>query len=152
MIELDVIGLTASPGWHVNASAPVAGWDACRVTPATPSRVFAGSQTIFYVFADAAAFTTALAGADLNPVPPTPVPSSVTMRQARLALLGAGKLVAVDMAINGLPEPQQSAARIEWDFSNEVQRHNGLIPLMAPALGLTAAQIDALFITAGGIT
>lgn len=76
------------------------------------------------------------------------VPAAVTMRQARLALLGAGKLAAVDAAINGMSEPTKSAARIEWEYSGEVQRHNGFVSALGPALGLTPDQIDQLFIAA----
>jgi hypothetical protein len=79
------------------------------------------------------------------------VPSAVTMRQARLALHGAGKLAAVEAAINALSEPARTAARIEWDYSGEVQRHHGLVASLAPALGLSAAQVDALFIDAGAL-
>lgn len=79
------------------------------------------------------------------PPPPAPVPESVTMRQARLALLGAGKLALVDAAIDAQAEPLKSAARIEWEYSNEVQRHNGIVEMMGPALGLTSDQIDELF-------
>ncbi len=84
------------------------------------------------------------------PPPPMPVfvPPTVTMRQARLALLGAGVLSQVEGAINALPEPQRTAAKITWEYSTEVHRHNGLVSQMAPALGMTAAQIDALFTTA----
>lgn len=74
-----------------------------------------------------------------------PVPQEVTMRQARLALFGAGKLAAVDAAIDGLQEPQRSAARIEWDYSSAVKRHQPLVLNLAPALGLTSAQLDDLF-------
>jgi chromosome segregation ATPase len=76
------------------------------------------------------------------------VPQTVTMRQARLALLGAGKLALVDAAIDSMPEPQKSAARIEWEYSNEVQRHNSFVSALGPALGMTSAQIDQLFIAA----
>lgn len=76
------------------------------------------------------------------------VPASVTMRQARLALLGAGLLDDIDAAINALPSPQKEAARIEWEYSQEVQRHNGFVSVLAPALGLTEAQTDALFVGA----
>lgn len=79
---------------------------------------------------------------------PTAVPSAVTMRQARLALLGAGLLDDVDAAINALPSPQKEAARIEWEYSQEVQRHNGFVSVLAPMLGMTAAQTDNLFIGA----
>ena len=76
------------------------------------------------------------------------VPAAVTMRQARLALLGAGKLSMVDAAIAAMPEPQKSAARIEWEYSGEVQRHNGFVSALGPALGLSPEQIDELFIAA----
>ena len=80
-----------------------------------------------------------------------PVPSEVTMRQARLALLGAGKLAMVDAAIDALPEPQRSAARIEWEYSSAVQRHNGFVAALGPALGMTPEQIDALFVAAAAL-
>jgi hypothetical protein len=83
--------------------------------------------------------------------PTAQVPFSVTPRQARLALLGAGLLPAVEAAIDRLPEPQKTAAKITWEFSTEVQRNNGLIPQMATALGMTKAQIDQLFIAAKGL-
>lgn len=76
------------------------------------------------------------------------VPARVTMRQARLALLNAGLLDDIDAAINALPSPQKEAARIEWEYSQEVQRHNGFVSVLAPALGLTEAQTDALFVGA----
>ena len=72
------------------------------------------------------------------------VPSSVTMRQARLALLGAGLLDTVETAIAGAGP----AAAIEWEYTQEVQRASGLVLAMATALGMTDAQIDALFIAA----
>ena len=89
--------------------------------------------------------------------PPAPapevvaVPASVTMRQARLALLGAGKLASVTAAINTLPSPQKEAAQIEWEYSQTVERNRGLVLLLSAALGLTDAQLDALFVTAAGL-
>ena len=79
------------------------------------------------------------------------VPTSVTMRQARLALLGAGLLASVDAAIDGLPSPQKEAARIEWEYATEVQRSSGLVPMMGVALGLDDAALDALFIEAAAL-
>ncbi len=76
------------------------------------------------------------------------VPQKVTMRQARLALLGAGLLDDVEAAIAALPSPQKEAARIEWEYSQEVQRHNGFVSVLAPALGMTDEQTDALFVEA----
>ncbi len=76
------------------------------------------------------------------------IPAVVTMRQARLALLQIGKLSQVDAAIATLPSPQKEEAQIEWQYSNEVQRHNGFVSSLAPALGLTEPDIDNLFIIA----
>ena len=47
----------AIPGWHVNSPHAIEGWDDYRVTPATPLRVYAGHETVFYSFADEAEFT-----------------------------------------------------------------------------------------------
>lgn len=76
------------------------------------------------------------------------VPQVVTMRQARLALNAAGLLASVNSTIASMPGPTGDAARIEWEFSSTVERHKPLVVSLTPALGLTDAQIDALFIAA----
>ena len=81
----------------------------------------------------------------------TTVPAYVTMRQARLALLQAEKLNLVPAIINSLPSPIREAANIEWEYSSEVQRYNGFVSQIGPALGMTSADIDALFILAKGL-
>jgi hypothetical protein len=83
--------------------------------------------------------------------PPAPVPQSVTMRQARLALLGAGALSGVDAFINSLPSPQKEAARIEWEYASTVERGSALVTALSTALSLDAAALDALFIGAGAL-
>ena len=102
--------------------------------------------------ADAAAHEALIAEIEATYVEPEPappyVPASVTMRQARLALLGAGLLDDVEAAIAALPSPQKEAARIEWEYSQEVQRHNGFVSVLSPMLGMTEEQTDALFIGA----
>lgn len=79
---------------------------------------------------------------------PIAVPAAVTMRQARLALLEAGKLSMVPVIIDSLPSPMKEAANIEWEYSSEVQRHNGFVSQIGPALGMTPTEIDSLFIRA----
>lgn len=87
--------------------------------------------------------------AEVEPYAPlVTVPAEVTMRQARRALRLAGKLAQVEAAIDGLPEPQRTDARIDWDHSQTVQRHRPLVQLLAPALGLSESDLDQLFILA----
>jgi hypothetical protein len=88
------------------------------------------------------------------PDPPTPapvVPQEVTMRQARLALLQAGLLTAVNAAIAAMPSPQKDADQIEWEYSNSLLRSNPLVLALGPALGMSAEQMDALFIAASAL-
>lgn len=86
------------------------------------------------------------------PVDPTPtVPQSVTMRQARLALLSIGLLEQVDAAIDALDEPTRTTAKIEWDYSSEVHRNKPFVNILGSALGLDDEAIDELFITAAAI-
>lgn len=74
----------------------------------------------------------------------TPSGTSVTMRQARLALLGAGLLDAIDAAVIAAGP----AARIEWEYAQTVDRDWPLVVRLATGLGLNEAQIDALFAAA----
>lgn len=84
-------------------------------------------------------------------VPPVPRITRVTMRQARLALLGAGLLSTVNSAVAGMAGAQGEAARIEWEYSQEVQRDRGLVTALGTQMGMTEAQLDALFVTAHAI-
>lgn len=77
--------------------------------------------------------------------PPPPIPEVVTMRQARLALLQSGLLAQVNTAIANMSGIDGDAARIEWEFSNTVERNQPLVQSLIGALGLTEAQLDDLF-------
>ena len=79
------------------------------------------------------------------------IPSVVTARQARLALLQAGKLAAVAAAIAALPSPAKEAAQIEWEYATEIRRDWPLVQTLAPVLGMSAADLDALFIAAAAL-
>lgn len=79
---------------------------------------------------------------------PAAVPEQVTMRQARLALLEAGKLTVVNSAVAAMLGAVGDAARVEWEFSSTVERHRPLVAALAGALNLSDAQLDALFIRA----
>lgn len=82
---------------------------------------------------------------------PAPVPNIVTMRQARLALLAAGLLPAVNAAVAAMPGAEGDAARIEWEFSGTVERNWPLVEALAVALNLTEQQLDDLFVAAAAL-
>lgn len=81
-----------------------------------------------------------------DPPPPPPPVTSVAMRQARLALLGAGLLGQVSSAIAAIPDATaRAAAEIEWEYATEVRRDSPWVLQLSAALGLNAEQLDALF-------
>lgn len=119
------------PGWHINLSERVPELEQYEVAaPATPDRVFAGSDVV-----------------------PTPrVPAKVTRRQARQALAMEGLLGSVQPAIDAIADPlQRQLAQIEWDDSQDFERDRPLLIQLGHAIGLTDAGIDALFIRGGGL-
>jgi len=80
-----------------------------------------------------------------DPIVPA-IPQSVTMRQARLALLAAGMLDQVDTAIAAITDAnQRKAVQIEWEYSQTVDRGHQWVATLSGSLGLTAQQLDDLF-------
>lgn len=80
-----------------------------------------------------------------------PVPVSVTMRQAKLALSRAILLGRANSAIGAMPGQAGEEARIEWEYATTLRRDHPLVSGLGQALGLSAADIDALFVTAAAI-
>lgn len=75
--------------------------------------------------------------------PPAPVvPAVISKRQASRALLDAGLLEAVEAAIAQSPP----AVQIDWRQATMIERSWPALAALAPAMGLTDAQLDALFI------
>lgn len=76
----------------------------------------------------------------------TRVPTVVTMRQARLALLQSNLLSQVEAAIAAIEDAvQRQAVQIEWEYAAEVNREHPWVQSLATALGLTEVQLDDLF-------
>lgn len=84
-------------------------------------------------------------------IAPAAVPASVSMRQARQALLNAGLYAAVNGAISAMTGTAGDSARIEWEYATEIRRDHPLVATLAPALNLSSAQIDGLFVAAAGL-
>ena len=79
------------------------------------------------------------------------VPEVVTMRQARLALLGVGMLAQVNAAVASMPGAEGDAARIEWEYAQEVRRDSPLVAGLSVGLGLANETLDSLFRAAAGL-
>lgn len=73
--------------------------------------------------------------------PSKPIPTQVSMVQARLALLEAGHLDAVEAGVTSMPK----AAQIEWEFRPTVVRNSPLVVALASVLSLTEIDLDNLF-------
>lgn len=80
----------------------------------------------------------------------TIIPQSVTMVQARKALVQGGTSIAsVDAAIAAIVDPsERQMAQIDWEYSTTVRRDSPLVASLAPALQLSETQVDDLFILA----
>ena len=78
------------------------------------------------------------------------VPQKVTAFQAKAALLDAGLLPQVEsiMAQDSTP----ALAKLAWATAQVFNRSSPTVAAMASALGLTDAQIDALFVAGAAIT
>ena len=77
------------------------------------------------------------------------VPEKVTARQAVQALISVNKLHLVQPAIDAIADPAQRAmVQAEWDKSQDFERNRPTLVSLATAIGLDAAGLDALFITA----
>ena len=82
---------------------------------------------------------------------PVVIPESVSMRQARLALLSVGKLSQVDDAIAAMSSPDKEMAQITWEYAVNVQRTDPLVSVLVSALGMDEAGVDQLFILAASL-
>ncbi|MBP0492152.1 hypothetical protein [Roseomonas indoligenes] len=79
--------------------------------------------------------------------PEDPVPTSITPRQARLALLQAGLLDEVDAAVAAAGR----AAQLEWEYATIVERNGALVERLAAGIPLTDQQVDDLFRAAAAL-
>ncbi len=83
-------------------------------------------------------------------VVPPPVVPPITRRQLRLTLVRQGiSLASVEAAIDAMPDGLEKAeAKIEWADASEFERSHPTLLLIVSALGLTEAQVDAMWLKA----
>lgn len=78
------------------------------------------------------------------PIPPAPVPASITPLQARKALRAAGLFASVTQAMASMSDEELET----WEYALAIERNDPLLVTVAADLGLTEAQVDALFVQA----
>lgn len=72
---------------------------------------------------------------------PRPVPAAVYMWQAKAALAAVGKLEAANAVVAQAP----AAVAIAWEYASHISRDAVAVAGIGAALGMTSADIDALF-------
>jgi len=100
---------------------------------------------------DPAATLQALIDGSELPPPPQRVPREVALWQAKAVMAGMGITAAVEAAIAAMPDPQRSVAQCAWANNAKLSRRGPTVAALAPALGLSGPQIDALFIQASAL-
>lgn len=77
----------------------------------------------------------------------SPVPPTISARQARLWLLRNGITMAtVDATIAAIPDAAtRESVRVEWEYGTEVHRDSPFVAQLGATLGLTSERLDAAF-------
>lgn len=78
---------------------------------------------------------------------PEPVPDVVSPLQARVALMQAGKLEAVEQVVAGAGPLVQVA----WEYATELRRNSPTIEMLREQAGWSPEEMDALFIAAAQV-
>jgi hypothetical protein len=86
-------------------------------------------------------------GTELPPLPPR-IPREIANWRARAVLELSGLLPTVDAAINGMTGPESIVVRHAWNSAAPLARRGPTVAALAPALGLSDEQVDAMFIQA----
>ena len=78
---------------------------------------------------------------------PVVVPAEVSPIKARRALRGVGLLPLVEAALAQAGEEAQET----WEYAVTIPRDEPMLTAIAEQLGMTAAQLDAIFILAASL-
>jgi hypothetical protein len=90
-------------------------------------------------------------GTELPPLPPR-VPREIPNWRARAVLEIAGLLPAVEAVIAAMTGHESIVVRHAWQSAAPLARRGPTVAALAPALGLTAEQVDAMFIQAESLS
>lgn len=74
------------------------------------------------------------------------VPEKISSRQLRSQLILQGfDLLSIENALNQLPEPSRSLAKVDWEYATNFYRNHDMIIAVGKLLNLTSEQIDEIF-------
>lgn len=90
----------------------------------------------------------ALIDGDEMPALPPRVPREIQNWRGKAILAQMGLLATVEGAIAALPEPERTVAGLAWNGDAKLARNGKTVLGLSAALGLSDAQVDALFIAA----
>lgn len=79
-------------------------------------------------------------------------PQSITNWRAKAVIEIAGLTSQVEAALAAMQGPEGIIARAAWNGNADFDRQGATVVSLAAAIGLTSAQIDALFIQAAAIS
>ena len=94
----------------------------------------------------------ALCNGTALPAPPVRVPREIVNWRARAVLEMAGLLPAVEAALSTIDGPAGIIVRAAWSSGAPLARRGPTVSALAATLGLTADQVDAMFIQAESLT
>ncbi len=125
---------------------------------ATHVRTSDGVEGILHAHSDASVVLPLSALVDLAdfaaiPEPPAPVviPSEIANWRAKAILGTMGLTANVEAIIASLPEPQRTVVTAAWAGGAPFVRNGPTVTALGTALGMSAGEIDALFIAAEAI-
>jgi len=86
-------------------------------------------------------------------IEPEPVkqPREVALWRVKSILTLQGMAAGVEAAINQMPEPNKTVAKIAWEYAYTIDRWSETVLFAQQQLGLTDEQVDALFDAAEAI-
>lgn len=100
---------------------------------------------------DPAPILQALIDQGTAPAMPPRVPREIPNWRCKAVLLQMGLLPTVESIFATLPEPDQTIALLAWHGDGKVARQGRTVLGLATALGLSEAQLDAMFVAAEAI-
>jgi hypothetical protein len=133
------------PGYHINATKPVAEWAEFKVTPSTPRRGFSGCPTYYYSFADEDEFNNSPADLDAETVQ---IPGMITSWQLSKALIDMGVISEVEAFAETAENP---LIKYGWQKATSYARNDPVVLAAQAGLGWTDEQVDQLFLVASGL-